>query len=91
MVTCEIINPLVGCVLNPLDPTCNNDGEVRLTDNTTSTEGRVEICELGFRAGLCYENFIPEIARVLCRQLGLSTNNASKYTSKSFVLLHHNN
>ena len=70
----------------PLDSKCVNNGEVRLTDNTTSTEGRVEICESGFRAGLCYENFTHETARVLCRQLGFSTNNASKYTSKSFVL-----
>ena len=66
------------CTYNPLDPTCDNDGKVKLTDNTTSTEGRVEICESGYRAGLCYENFTRKAARVLCRQLGFSTNNASK-------------
>ena len=33
------------------DPTCNrSSGGVRPTDNTTSTERRVEICESGFRA-----------------------------------------
>ena len=69
------------------DPTCNrSSGGVKLTDNTTLTEGRMEICESGYRAGLCYENFTHEAAIVLCRELGLSTNNASKYTNFHLIL-----
>ena len=69
------------------DSTCNRgSGRVRLTDNTTSTEGRVEICESGYRAGLCYENFNREAATVLCRQLGFSANNASIQNDSDFHL-----
>ncbi len=60
------------------DPTCPSSGigGVRLTDNNmTESEGRVEICTNGFRAGLCCnEEFDVDTATVLCRELGLNTS-----------------
>ncbi len=41
----------------------------------TESEGRVEICTNGFRAGLCCnEEFDVDTATVLCRELGLNTS-----------------
>ncbi len=66
-----------------IDPTCRSGGlgRVRLTDNITESEGRVEICTNGFRAGLCCDDlFDLQTANVLCRDIGLSSNNPGIYT-----------
>ena len=41
----------------------------------TSPEGVVEICNGGFRGGLCCEDLVPEAAITVCRQLGFNTSN----------------
>ena len=48
---------------------------MRLVDNTIATEGRVEVCASGFWAGLCSQDFTPQAATVLCRELGLNSSN----------------
>ncbi len=54
------------------DSTCRSGGigRVRLTDDITESEGRVEICVSSFRAGLCCnELFDVDTATVLCKEL----------------------
>ena len=60
-----------------IDPACESGiGGVRLVDNVTESEGRVEICTNGFRGGFCCNELSDlQTATVLCRQLGLSTDN----------------
>lgn len=55
---------------------CSASG-ARLLNGTTFTDGLVDLCSEGYRAGLCYTEFIlnPEAAIVLCRQLGFNTSN----------------
>ena len=51
---------------------------IRLVGGSARNEGLVDICSGGSRAGLCSEDFSPEAAEVLCRQLGFSANNSGK-------------
>ena len=48
-------------------------GNVRLVDGTTSSEGRVEICNNGIWGTVCDDDWSTNDAHGVCRQLGLST------------------
>lgn len=49
------------------------DGDLRLQDGQNYTEGRVEVCFDGIWGTICDDQWSPEDAMVVCRQLGLST------------------
>ena len=52
-------------------PSCN-DGEIRLVNGTTSSEGRVEICYDGVWGSVCDKTFSwnDQDAAIVCLQLG---------------------
>ena len=50
---------------------CSTPGEVRLADNISEIEGRVEICYNGEWGTICDNHWGPLDAMVACRQLGL--------------------
>ena len=55
------------------------DGAVRLVGGSLSNEGRVEICQSGEWKTVCDNNWSQNEARVVCRQLG--------YTTQGMVIL----
>ena len=57
------------CVISAGD--CSTPGEVRLADNVSEIEGRVEICYNGEWGTICDDQWGPSDAMVACRQLGL--------------------
>ena len=50
---------------------CNTPGEVRLGDNFSGNEGRVEICYNGEWGTICDDQWGRSDAMVVCRQLVL--------------------
>jgi len=61
-----------------IEPMCQgNDRKLQLRDGmiTNPPEGLVEICIAQRIAGVCYEDFTPEIANLTCEELGLKTSN----------------
>ena len=50
---------------------CSTPGEVRLADNISGNEGRVEICYNGEWGTICDHQWGRSDAMVVCRQLGL--------------------
>lgn len=50
------------------------DGSVRLRDGTSSTNGRVEVCQLGVWGTVCDDDWDVRDARVVCRQLNITTS-----------------
>ena len=49
-------------------------GEVRLVNGVTANEGRVEICINGVWGTVCDDLWTNNNAKVVCRQLGYSTD-----------------
>ena len=49
------------------------DGTVRLAGGSLSNEGRVEVCRSGQWKTVCDNNWSVNEARVVCRQLGFTT------------------
>ena len=66
---------------NGILPANCSDGDVRLVDGTTPTEGRVEICFNRTWGTICGSGFGRLDAGVVCQQLGYSR--LSKYSTLS--------
>ena len=60
------------CLLSTRDTSCC-DGIVTLAGGSLSNEGRVEICQSGEWKTVCDNNWGENEARVVCRQLGHTT------------------
>ena len=48
-------------------------GDLRLADKVSDIEGRVEVCYGGDWSTVCDDQWGPSDAKVVCRQLGLTT------------------
>ena len=49
------------------------EGDVRLLEGSSSLEGRVEFCKESMWGSICQNQWDSNDAKVVCRQLGLST------------------
>ena len=56
-----------------------NEGNVRLVEGNNLLEGRVEVCKYGIWGTVCHRSWGNVDARVVCRQLGLSSAGIAVY------------
>ena len=61
---------LLPCIIDP--NACDTEGDIRLVNGSTATEGRVEICINDTYGSVCDDHWDILDARVVCRQLGYS-------------------
>ena len=61
------------------------EGSVRLVNGSSHYEGRVEICLSGHWGVVCDDEWNNNNARVVCRQLGYSTESEQAYKNKRFT------
>uniref|UniRef100_A0A1X7T0E0 SRCR domain-containing protein n=1 Tax=Amphimedon queenslandica TaxID=400682 RepID=A0A1X7T0E0_AMPQE len=72
--------PLPTILENQVSDACTT-GQVRLANGATSNQGRVEICINGVWGTVCDDFWVTNNnARVVCRQLGYSTDGARAFT-----------
>ena len=55
------------------------DGAVKLSRGSVSNEGRVEICQSGQWKTVCDNNWSENEAKVVCRQLGYTTQGINEF------------
>ena len=68
---------MVFCI-NSVAQTCT-DGEARLVNGTTASEGRVEICYAGIWGSVCDSSWDNNDAAIICMQLGFQGTSTAIY------------
>ncbi len=60
-----------------------NDGDIQLVNGATENEGRVEICFNNHWGTICDDQWGPQEATVVCRQLGYGDGDGTYITCYS--------
>ena len=63
------------------------DGALRLAGGSVSNEGRVEVCQSGEWKTVCDNNWSENEARVVCRQLGYTTQGSAYMYSLTYNII----
>ena len=67
--------PAAGVMCNDVESMledCSVENQVRLTNGSVDTEGRLEVCREGAWRGVCGDGFNQETALAVCKSLGYS-------------------